>query len=58
MKYYIYDPFTQNHIFLVNNLKLNIEYFNYNVDIIKNIDTKENNEYYYIILINHVFYRK
>ena len=55
MKYYIYDPFTQNHIFLVNSLKLNIEYFNYNVDIIKNIDTKENNEDYYIILINHLF---
>ena len=24
MKYYIYDPFTENHVFLVNNLKLNI----------------------------------
>ena len=42
MKYYIYDPFTQNHVFLVNNLKLNIEYFNYKVELIKSINNEEN----------------
>ena len=55
MKYYIYDPFTENHVFLVNNLKLNIEYFNYKVELIKSINNEENNNDYYIILINHMF---
>ena len=55
MKYYIYDPFTENHVFLVNNLKLNIEYFNYKVELIKSINSDENNNDYYVIIINHMF---
>jgi hypothetical protein len=55
MKYYIYDPFTENHVFLVNNLKLNIEYFNYKVELIKSIHNEENNNDYYVIIINHMF---
>ena len=53
--YFIYDPFTENHLFLVNNLKYNLELFNYEVQIIKSINENIDTTNYYIIIINHMF---
>jgi len=54
MKYIIYDPFTENHTFLVNNLIENINIFNYQVEKVKTIKESGKNDIY-IILINHMF---
>ena len=53
--YFIYDPFTENHLFLVNNLKYNLEFFNYKVEIIQSINENIDNINYYVIIINHMF---
>jgi hypothetical protein len=53
--YFIYDPFTENHLFLVNNLKYNLELFNYKVEIIQSINENIDNINYYVIIINHMF---
>ena len=53
--YFIYDPFTKNHLFLVNNLKYNLELFNYKVEIIQSINENIDNTNYYVIIINHMF---
>ena len=55
MKYIIYDPFTENHIFLVNNLISNLELFNYQVEKVSDIEEKDNFNDIFIIIINHMF---
>ena len=55
MMYYIYNPFTKNHDFLVNNLKLNLNIFNYKLEEITDIDNSIDNENIYLIIINHMF---
>lgn len=57
MIYFIYDPFTENHKFLVNNLKCNLNLFNYKVEEIHEIND-QNDDNYYIIIINHMFFIK
>lgn len=55
MVYLIYDPFTENHTFLVNNLICNLNLFNYNVEKIEDIDNSIDTNNIYIIIINHMF---
>ena len=54
MVYFIYNPFTENHLFLVNNLKYNLDLFNYKVEEIDQINSEEDDNIY-IIIINHMF---
>ena len=55
MVYLVYDPFTKNHKFLINNLKHNLKVFNQKLDEIHEINECEDKENTYIILINHMF---
>lgn len=55
MVYFIYNPFTENHLFLVNNLKLNLDLFNYSFTEIDQINNEENDNNIYVIIINHMF---
>ena len=55
MVYLVYDPFTKNHKFLINNLKNNLKVFNQKLDEIHEINECEDKENTYIILINHMF---
>ena len=57
MVYYLYDPFTENHTFLVNNLILNLDLYNYKYEEIRHIDNKDDDDIY-IIIINHMFFIK
>ena len=54
MVYFIYNPFTENHLFLINNLKYNLDLFNYKVEEIDQINSEEDDNIY-IIIINHMF---
>lgn len=55
MVYLVYDPFTENHKFLINNLKYNLEIFNQKLLEVEEINENEDKENTYIILINHMF---
>lgn len=55
MVYLVYDPFTKNHKFLINNLKHNLKVFNQKLDEIHEVNECEDKENTYIILINHMF---
>ena len=55
MKYIIYDPFTENHKFLINNLIYNLNIFNEKLKEIIEVNDDEDNESIYIIFINHMF---
>ena len=53
MKHLIYDPFTENHTFLVNSLIHNLDLFNYKSEKISKITNKQNG--IFIVFINHMF---
>ena len=52
MVYLVYDPFTKNHKFLINNLKHNLKVFNQKLDEIHEVNECDDKENTYIILIN------
>lgn len=57
MKYYIYNPFPQNHIFFVECLKKYYLEKNNDVEEIQKIDKNENDKnVVYFIIINHMFF--
>ena len=55
MEFLIYDPFTENHTFLINNFKENMTIFNNVTKRIIDIDNNEKDKRTYIIFINHMF---
>lgn len=55
MEFLIYDPFTENHTFLINNFKENMTIFNNVTKRIIDIDNNEKDKRTYIIIINHMF---
>lgn len=55
MVYLVYDPFTKNHKFLINNLRHNLNIFNHELNELDNVDDKNDINNMYIILINHMF---